>query len=103
MKRQTTLVLILALALTGACNRDRAETASSEPATAQQQPAASAALSPEELGQLGAEIRKDPARAEEILARRGLNSQSFEKQIRDVTENPEASKRYAEAYRKGSA
>lgn len=97
-----TLALVLTLAFVGACGSD--ETASNTNAT---QPAAQSAapanLTPEQLGELGAQIRKDPARADEILAQRGLNQQSFEKAIRDVTENPDASKRYAEAYRKASA
>lgn len=32
----------------------------------------------------------------------GLDQQSFEKAIREVTESAEASKRYADAYRKAS-
>ncbi len=60
------------------------------------------ALTPEQLGELGAQIRREPTRAEELLASRGLTEQTFEKAIRDVTENPDASKRYATAYRKAS-
>lgn len=98
----TPFALVLVLALAGACSNEQKQTTSNEAA---QQPAASspAKLSPEELGELGAEIRKDPERADEILARKGLDQQKFEKAIRDVTENPDASKRYAEAYRKASA
>lgn len=100
MRRATTFALVVTLALFAACsNEPKQEVLNSE-----QKPAAtSASLSPEQLGELGAEIRKDPARADEILARKGLNQQSFEKAIRDVTENPDASKRYAESYRKASA
>ena len=59
-------------------------------------------LTPEQLGALGAQMRKDPARADELLTERGLTRESFEKAIRDVTEDPAASKRYAEAYRRGT-
>lgn len=62
-----------------------------------------AALTPEQLGELGAQIRKEPARAQEILAAHALDPQSFEKAIRAVTEDAEASKRYAAAYRRASS
>jgi hypothetical protein len=60
-------------------------------------------LTPEQLGELGAQIRKEPARGEEILAQHHLTHEAFEKAIRAVTEDAAASKRYAEAYRKASA
>lgn len=62
-----------------------------------------ATLSPEQLGELGAEIRREPARADEILARHQLTRESFEAAIRDVTEDAEASRRYAAAYRGASS
>jgi hypothetical protein len=73
------------------------------PAATETTTAPATPLTPEQLGELGAQIRKEPARAQELLASHGLNAQSFEKAIRDVTENPDASKRYAEAYRKASS
>lgn len=100
--RVLTLALVLALALTGACSNEQKATSTTEttavPATAQ-----ATQLTPEELGELGAQIRKEPARASEILAQKGLDQATFEKQIREITENPDASKRYAAAYRKASA
>lgn len=89
------LVLMLA-----ACGQQQNETAA--PA-APAQVAAPASLTPEQLGALGARIRKEPDRGDELLAQHGLDRQSFEKAIRAVTENADASRRYAEAYRKGSA
>ncbi|MGA7614534.1 MAG: hypothetical protein WBX15_05070 [Thermoanaerobaculia bacterium] len=62
-----------------------------------------ATLSPEELGELGAEIRKEPSKADEVLKKHGLDAKSFERQIRKVSEDPDASQRYAEAYRKARA
>lgn len=100
MRVAATFVLVLTLAFSGACKKDEPQTTANQPAAAL---ASAANLTPEQLGELGAEMRKDPARAQEILAARGLTPQSFEKAIRDVTENPDASKRYAEAYRKSSA
>jgi hypothetical protein len=101
MRALTPIALVLALALTGACSNEQ-KTATNTPAPAPVT-AKAADLTPEQLGELGAQIRKEPARANEILSQKGLDQTAFEKAIRDVTENPEASKRYAEAYRKASA
>ena len=59
-------------------------------------------LSPEDLGKLGAEIKKHPKDAQKLLADKGLNEQQFEQAVRKVAENPADSKRYAEAYKKAS-
>ena len=59
-----------------------------------------ASLSPEDLGELGARIEKQPNDAQKLLSEKGLNDQSFEQAIRKIAEDPEASKRYAEAYKR---
>ena len=59
-------------------------------------------LSPEDLGKLGAEIKKHPKDAQKLLADKGLNEQQFEQAVRKVAESPSDSKRYAEAYKKAS-
>lgn len=100
--RVRTFALVLMLALAAACSNEQKATNTTE-ATAPQATANAADLTPEQLGELGAQIRKEPSRADELLAQKGLNAATFEKAIRDVTENPESSKRYAEAYRKASA
>ncbi len=56
-------------------------------------------LTPEQLGELGAQIAKDPENGKKLLEERGLDEASFEKAVREVTEDAEASKKYAEAYR----
>jgi hypothetical protein len=65
--------------------------------------AAAANLTPEQLGELGAKIQKDPSHAEDLLSQQGLTQESFEKAIRDVTEDPAAARRYAGAFRRASA
>jgi hypothetical protein len=103
MRKALTLSLLLLLALGGACNQKNEATTAE---TTEAPPAATVAeqqLTPEELGELGAQIKKTPERAGELLSAHGLNEKSFESQIRKVTEDPEASKRYAEAYKKASA
>lgn len=103
MKPIATIGLALLLPLAGACQQQEHATKEAPPSTAVAASDAKTTLTPEQLGELGAQIRKEPARADELLSQHHLTRAEFEKQIRDVTENAEASKRYAEAYRKASA
>ena len=95
------LMVLLALACGG---NDRRATDAQQTAQPQSQQVAAtnaaATLTPEELGELGAQIRKTPDRANELLRNKGLDEKSFETEIRKVTEDPEASKRYAAAYKR---
>jgi hypothetical protein len=103
MRYAFTLTIIALLALAGGCRQDHGGNAS---VAANDQPQAWAAqkeLTPEQLGELGAQIGKHPDQASALLTRHGLTRESFEAQIRKITENPDASKRYAAAYRKSSA
>jgi hypothetical protein len=105
MRQTFILTIVLLVALAGGCSQDEKQkttAATSEPSQAQTAQA-SQELTPEQLGELGAQIRKTPDRAETLLSERGLTKESFEQQIRKITENPDASKRYADAYRKASA
>ncbi|HUP59584.1 MAG TPA: hypothetical protein VNA69_04105 [Thermoanaerobaculia bacterium] len=101
MRVTTIVTLVLTLALAGACKQktESASTATPPPATS----AAIPNLSPEQLGELGAQIQKSPDRAAELLTQHGYTPESFEKAIRDTTENPDASRRYAAAYKRASA
>ena len=54
------------------------------------------------LGELGAKIKKNPDDAQKLLSEKGLTTQSFEQQVRQVSQDPEASKRYAAAYKKAA-
>lgn len=96
-----TLALVLSCALF-ACN-DR-ESQSGAAATDASTPSATRQeLTPEQLGELGARITKNASQAKEILREHGLDEKSFEAEIRKVTEDPEASKRYAAAFEKAKA
>ncbi|HEX3577423.1 MAG TPA: hypothetical protein VHY33_02570 [Thermoanaerobaculia bacterium] len=73
------------------------------PAPAAPAPTANAsALTPEQLGQLGALINKQPANADKLLADQGLTQATFEAAIRKVSSDPAESKRYAAAYKSAS-
>jgi len=101
MRTTVAVSLVVLLAFAGCGAKDKqAASKSGEPT---QQVATNATpLTPEELGELGAKIRKTPDRANEILRERGLNEKSFETEIRKITEDPDASKRYAAAYKRAS-
>lgn len=92
---------LCALLLTGGCaNDERAAATDGSPAAAGQQ---QTALTPEQLGELGAQIRKNPDDAQRLLSARGLNEQSFEQAVRKVSEDPAAAKRYADSYKRAGA
>jgi len=91
-----TLIAIAALTVVLGCQQ---KTSSTTPAAPAQQTSAQA-LSPEQLGEIGAQIHRHPSDAQKILADRGITPEQFEKAIRDVAQNPEASRRYRDAYRK---
>jgi hypothetical protein len=97
-----TVAAMTILFLVACGGRESTETNSAAPAAATEV-ASAKALTPEQLGELGAQIRKEPERAQELLTAGGLDEKSFEQAIRDVTENPQASQRYAAAYRKASS
>jgi len=102
MKRILIAIATTALVLAIGCNKNESTSATSNapnnaPAVAQQ-----TNLSPEDLGTLGAEIKKHPKDADKILADKGLTEQQFVKAVRKVSENPEESKRYAAAFKKAS-
>jgi hypothetical protein len=79
-----------------------ASTTTTSPAVASPSTAAASALTPEQLGQLGALINKQPGNADKLLADQGLTQASFEAAIRKVSSDPAASKRYAAAYKSAS-
>lgn len=100
MKRALITMTVL-LALAGGCKQNQTASVSSEPNAVSTTEAKT--LTPEQLGELGAKIEKTPGQATTLLSEHGLNEKTFEQQIRKITEDPEASKRYAAAYEKAKA
>jgi hypothetical protein len=100
MMRRTTLAFALSILLVAAaCQQKQTQTASSESS----KPVAAVSaenMTPEELGELGAQIHKTPDKADDLLAQHNLTQESFEKSIRKVTENVDESRRYTAAYKK---
>jgi hypothetical protein len=93
-------IAILALVLVVGC-KNKASTESTS-ATGNDKTVAQANLTPEQLGELGAKITKNPGEAQKLLSDQGLTEDSFKQAVRKVAEDPAASKRYAEAYKKAS-
>lgn len=95
-------VLAISLLLAGGCSKTNTPTNTATPSS-------NAAvtntneLTPEQLGELGAQIKKNPNDAQRLLTEKGLDEKTFEQAIRKVSEDPAASQRYAEAYKKASA
>lgn len=101
MKRLLIPAAIVALVLAAGCKSNSSSTSASSgnsDATSVAQASASS-LSPEQLGTIGAQIKKTPNDADKILADHGLNEQSFASAVRKVSENPADAKRYAAAYK----
>ncbi len=97
MRHTTTATLCLTVVLSfAACQQKQTATTATPAAPA----AATQTLTPEQLGELGGLIKNNPDRANELLTQHNMTRESFEKAVRDVTENVDASKRYTAAYRK---
>jgi hypothetical protein len=90
--RAAVFVMVTAALLFGGCTRET-RTQGSRPATV-----AGSELTPEQLGSLGARIRQEPETAGALLEESGMDRDQFETAIRRLTEDPEASKRYARAF-----
>jgi hypothetical protein len=101
MRKISIAIAALALVLAFGCKNQNQYSSNNNPSpnnTVSSQQATN--LSPEELGKLGAEIKKHPKDAQKLLSDKGLTEQQFEQAVRKVAENPDQSKRYAEAYKK---
>jgi hypothetical protein len=96
-------VFLSALLVAGGCSDTKTSTSTTTPASTNDSSSAPAQLTAEQLGELGAAITKNPNDAQSLLTQKGLNETSFEQAVRKVAENPEESKRYAEAYKRASA
>lgn len=97
MRHAITIAMLL-MFLVACGQRDEVATAK-QPAAPAQAPVGKS-LTPEQMGELGAQISRQPDRANELLAQHGLTVETFEKEIRRITEDPQASRRYAEAYKR---
>jgi hypothetical protein len=103
MKKISLIVAAVALVWMVGCKNQSNNTASNAtPSNSNVSAAPQTNLSPEDLGELGAKIKKHPKDAEKLLSEKGLTEQQFEQAVRKVAESPDQSKRYAEAYKKAS-
>lgn len=101
MKRSLLGITLCAALIACGCSKTD-QTASTASATTTAPAANAPTLTPEQLGQLGALINKQPANADKLLADQGLTPATFEAAIRKVSSDPAESKRYAAAYKSAS-
>jgi hypothetical protein len=95
--RSSLLALTLLMAIVACKNNTTtpATTSANAPVTA-----SATSLTPEQLGEIGASIKKHPSEGTKILSDHGMTQDQFERAIRQVSSDPEASKRYAAAYKR---
>jgi hypothetical protein len=105
MRKLLIPVAIVTLVITASCKNNASSTTAAQSdtaATAAQSSSSGSSLSPEQLGSLGAQIKKQPNDADKLLAEHGLNEQSFAAAVRKVSESPADAKRYTAAYKSAS-
>ena len=104
MKTTISITALTAVLLMAGCkgNTNTAGTAAPTPATNQPAVAAASATTPEQLGALGAEIKKHPHDAHKLIVEHGMTEESFAAAVRKVSEDPAAAKRYASAYKQAN-
>ena len=100
MKKLSIAIAALSLVLTFGCNQKSSSSASAPQQGVTTEQAQTTNLTPEQLGEIGAKIKKHPSDVDKILADNGLTQASFEKEIRKVSSDPAASRRYRDAYKK---
>lgn len=100
--RSAAIITMALFVLAGCKNQSSSYTSSSNSNTSTAASAAQTNLSPEQLGEIGAKIKKHPKEARSILSQKGLTEQQFEQAVRKVAESPADSKRYATAYKRAS-
>jgi hypothetical protein len=98
MKKRLIAIGALTLLLAAGCKNKNQPSANNAPASAPTTQAAS--VTPEQLGEIGAQIKRHPKEAQSILSDHGLTEESFERAIRQVSSDPAASKRYAAAFKR---
>jgi len=103
MKHISFAALAIALIILGGCKQKTTkETVTTPTTTSSTSTTVVTNMTPEELGWIGAQIKKTPSEAKRILSEHGLDEASFEKAIRRVSSNIDESRRYAAAYKKAS-
>lgn len=94
----------VSLLLAAGCgnNASPGATATTAAAGASTDGSQSSALTPEQLGALGAQIKKQPNDADRLLSQSGLTEQSFAAAVRKVSEDPAAARRYTASFKSAS-
>ena len=100
MKNASIIIVALSLVLGFGCKQKSSSASAAAPQQSVATEQSQSTLTPEQLGEIGAQIKKHPSDADKILSDHGLSQASFEKEIRKVASDPAASRRYRDAYKK---
>ena len=100
MKNASIIIVALSLVLGFGCKQKSSPASAAAPQQSVATEQSQSTLTPEQLGEIGAQIKKHPSDADKILSDHGLSQASFEKEIRKVASDPAASRRYRDAYKK---
>jgi hypothetical protein len=98
--RNSILALTLLMATVACKNNTTTPATSSTTSSDTAVTSSTPTLTPEQLGEIGASIKKHPSDGAKILSDHGMTQDQFERAIRQVSSDPEASKRYAAAYKR---
>lgn len=92
--RARNALLVMALALAGACADTEPAAEADEGATlARQEP-----MPADELGTVGARIYLDPGAADAVLQEVGLTPETFRSRVKEISTDPREARIYAEAF-----
>ena len=100
MKKTSIAIAALLVVLAFGCKQKSSTESAFSPAQQTVATEQAETMTPEQLGEMGAQIKKHPSEAGKILSEHGLTQASFEKEIRKVASDPAASRRYRDAYKK---
>jgi hypothetical protein len=100
MKTTLSMISLALLLVAGGCKGRSVTSSWTEPPA---NTAIATATTPEQLGALGAEIKKHPNDAHKLIVEHGLTEESFAAAVRKVSEDPAAARRYAAAYKQASS
>ena len=98
--KKTWIAALLLVAGLGCKQKSSTSTAASSQQTPTVATEQAQNVTPEQLGEIGAQIKHHPKDADKILGDHGLTQASFEKAIRQVASDPASSRRYRDAYKK---
>ena len=98
--RNAFIVTAVALLLAGGCSKQRNETTSNSMLVDDAFPARTTTPTPEQLGEIGAKINKQPGEAQKILRDYGLTLPAYQQAVQKASQDPTTLLRISQAYKR---